>query len=133
MFGNARHHENYVKKQLQDQRYDEIMRQHEMIRNNMFKLNSQMYDVCRQATGVDANLCARIKNSMDATSTLDLLPSPTYNYPAAKVVNSMRSPVANQSTAAAPLILDSPTYNANALSFARNKDKSLGDTIKLNI
>ncbi|AUV65274.1 hypothetical protein [Alphabaculovirus myunipunctae] len=63
MYNNTRAREN----RFYAYNYDNIMRQHDAIRNDLRTLKSQVYEVCQQSNA-DRGLCDRIKSSLDTTT-----------------------------------------------------------------
>ncbi|AGR56867.1 HESP115 [Hemileuca sp. nucleopolyhedrovirus] len=69
-----------------------IMREHDTIKSDIYKLRSQLLEVCQQANGTDTNLCSRIKTSI-TQSNFDYNINSGNNYIDSKQQSRLQSPL----------------------------------------
>jgi 3-dehydroquinate dehydratase len=76
------------------QNYDTLMRQHDVIRNDLHALKSQVYEVCQQSNA-DRSLCDRIRSSINTVPLIN---------------NSKAAILKNDIVDAAAIVVDASKY-----------------------
>ncbi|AKN80675.1 hypothetical protein [Perigonia lusca single nucleopolyhedrovirus] len=76
MTGGRRNNDNsfdaHYRYNNSNSRLDTILQQHEIMRSEIRGIRSQLYDLCRNAVGVNSNLCNRIASNNSAYTTQPL-------------------------------------------------------------
>ncbi|AYN44970.1 se10 [Alphabaculovirus alterspexiguae] len=77
--------------------------QHDALRHDLRTLKSQVYEICQQSSITDRNLCDRIKNSMDnsSSSTKDVT---------ARYLITGKGKTTNNGTSSAVAVVDTVKY-----------------------
>ncbi|QWO71661.1 hypothetical protein [Orgyia pseudotsugata single capsid nuclopolyhedrovirus] len=106
-----------------DSKLATVLNDHETIKSDIYKLRSQLYEVCQQAQGTDVGLCERIKSS-------NRTPGVSYQH-------AIRRPIVKTNDSSAAVLLDvnrsSPAAVASGQRALYNGDRSGGSLLPVNV